>query len=147
MLCTHHMLCEMVSFTKILLTHSIFNRSSFIPSSKFCVCLCWSGFFSALLALPLKKSIKNAKVTGCPLIHLSALKVLPQATQSHQPALRGVNSHFPQLSQMCDEGKRIPKSTGATTLQISRPFEILNCVIKEDENPNSPNQTQHLVYF
>lgn len=59
--------------------------------------------------------------------------------------LWGVNAHFSQLSRTRDGGKGIQRSTEVTTLtKYQEVFEILNCIIKEAGNTNSPNP--HILF-
>lgn len=156
---TQSMLCIMMSFTKITPKHSISHQSDQIFSYSqqwLLYLLCRSGFCSFLKPphpkQPSREEKEKGKATRWLLIHDSALKV--STSKSNCPASRrrgacpgpcsvtdqlwGVNAHFSQLSGTCDGGERIQRSTEVTALQISRAFEILNCVIKEGENTNFP---------
>lgn len=149
MLCPQHMLCEMVSFSTSKPSWNIQSHRksypegphSFIPSSDFFVCWCWSG--SAVFSTPTnppyththtikgrkkKKKGWKGQVTGWPLIHDSALKISALSNQIVQlegaegpqscpgplnvtSQLRGVNMHFSQLSRTCDGVKGKQRST------------------------------------
>lgn len=140
------------------------TKLSFMPSSDFFVCRCWSGLSFFLFPQPprpqnssrrRKKWDEKAKAladqwsmtqlwTSPPsnqIVRLQGAEV-PQSCPGPlgvTDQLWGVNAHFSQLSRTCDGGKGIRRSTGVTTLANIRVFETLNCVINGKANFLSPN--------